>query len=378
MGPIIHVDKRLSRLLVIGTDEQISQVGHLLVLLDLAEPGAEIRLAVYKVEHVLAEDMLEDLRELVRALLEDEEDVEGQQPARSTRRTAADRRRVVTARDRDRTGQGVRRGDNEPLLLVDSRTNRLLAVGNDQQLSLLEEMLALLDVVPYEYEPISIEVYQPQFVEAAEVLDILDKLQITKQGGRVSPRDRARQGVDRQGRSVVPSQQEGPTPAQRLMEGQEGAALPGAEEFEVLVAVQESMNKLFVLATKRQHEQIADIVTHIDMEPDESQGAIQVYDLSYREPEAVAGMLQELLDAEREAKEGDKTVTIPGREDAAKVVALDEIFAIGVHGTTRQHDEIRKLLTILDRPQPQVLVEAILVQVSADDALRIGVSLKGL
>lgn len=373
-GPIIHVDERTNRLLVIGTHDEIAQVRELLALLDIEGYRGEIRLEVFQIKHVVVDDLVSQVSELVQALSQEDYDPDGdrgrdtrkrddQQPSRSRSRRPS--------RDSSRMSRGggmsmSRAGDDGPLLLADDRTNRLLVVGSDDQLALVKEMLALLDLPPYEYDVVEIKIYVPLYVEVAEALDILEKLEIIRKTGRVSPRERARGNrPDDQPRRPLGPTREGETPL-----------LPGEEEFEVKVAIQESVNKMFVLATVGQHEQIAEIMGHIDVEPDESLGGTQIYDLEHRTPEDVTDMLTRLLDAAKEDEQSDKNVQLPGREKEIRVESLDKIFAIGVHGTTKQHEEVKRLLKILDRPKPQVLVEAILVQVSATDALKLGITLK--
>jgi type II secretory pathway component GspD/PulD (secretin) len=204
-------------------------------------------------------------------------------------------------------------------------------------------------------------VYQPEFIEAAEALNILDKLGITR-AERLSPREQARRSATGRPQERTPS-----TPSSSI-------SPLGGEEPEIRIAVQESTNKMFVLATKAQHQDIAEIMKYLNQEPDELSSAIRIYPLENREPDAVAGMLEELLESEKKDVKGEKI--IPGKEDAPIIVALEDIFAIAVRGSKKQHEEIELIIEQLDKRLPQVLVEAILVQVNSSGTLDLGVALQ--
>jgi general secretion pathway protein D len=247
--------------------------------------------------------------------------------------------------------------------------------------------LKVLDVEPSEYYRRSLKIYQPQYVEAAEVQRIMDALGITETGEQ-APRDQARlegTGGARPGpaRSTPASTSSGAGTAGGLFSRGpgEGMLLPGQEEPEVRMAIQETTNKIYVLATEYQHRDIAEIMKHVDLEPDDDMGAIQIYQLENREPAVVKEMLDSLLEAEKEGKEAagegvERIVTIPGKEGAPIIVALEDIYAIAVRGSKKQHEEISKIIKQLDKRLPSVLVEAILVQVNTNDVLDLGVSLQ--
>jgi len=255
-------------------------------------------------------------------------------------------------------------GAQGPFVLADERTNRLIVVGNDMQIKQIRDLLELLDVESLQYGKARIVAYTLRYVEATEALQILDALQITRSERRRSARERAR------GRPRVAE----PVPPGGQVTTVEAQGLPGAEEFEIRAAVQESSNRIFILATNPQHDQIAHLLEEIDQEPEDKRGAIRIYFLENRDPEDVASMLQDLLESEKTGAEGK--VNIPGREGAPIIVALPEIYAVAVRGSAKQHDDIQRIIETLDKRLPQVLVEAILVQVSADDALNLGVSLQ--
>jgi type II secretory pathway component GspD/PulD (secretin) len=373
-GPILVPDVRTNRLFAIGNDEQIEQVKELMVLLDV---DIDLKLVPIQIKHVLAPDIAEQISSLITALTEQDSSESTSSASRS--RTVGARSQTGLRDSRSARGDYSRRrgsvssyfvetGDGGPLLLPDDRTNRLLVVATQKQLDMINELLPLLDVPPSEYDRMKLEIFQPEYVEAADVMKILDELAITKKDrSEMRPRERARTSD----RSLSPT-----TEQPRMTE--EGQIIPGLEEPEIRTAIHEITNRIFVYATEYQLRDIKEIMKHIDMDPNEHLGRIQVYPLENRDPEIVAGMLKELLESERTyTKEGTETVTsIPGREGAPIIVTLADIHAVAVRGSTRQHEEIKNIIKILDKRLAQVLVEAIMVRVSSSDALDLGVGLQ--
>ena len=353
-APFFYADDRTNRLFVIGTDEQIDEVQHLAFLLDVdIDDIEEVDLASIQISHVAVADLVKPLKDLYTALAPEEG--AGNAPAATTGK------QQTTTRPRPRrdgAAAGSRAGKTGPFLLPLETTNTLLVVGTEEQMELLDELIDILDVLPNEFGGVPrLEIYRPLFVEVAEARKIMDDLGITKKE-RLTPRDRAR-GVTTKTPARTDSQDETP--------------LPGAEEFEIRLALQEDLNKMFVFATEAQHKSIVQILEQIDEEPNELIGAIQIYPLENREPEDVASMLESLLESETTGADDKK---IPGKEGAPIIVALADIYAVAVRASVKQHKEIADIIKVLDKRLPQVLVEAILIQVSGDDGLNLGVSLQ--
>ena len=350
--PYFLADDRTSRLFVIGTDDQIEEIGFLLNLLDVDIDVLEIDLESFQIKNVLVDDLVKPLSDLYKALTPDT----AAAAAGATPATKSTETKRTPRTPRGATATGARIGKQGPFMLALESTNVLLVVGSYEQLLMIEDLIDVLDVEASGFGGVPrLEIYQPQFVEVAEARNIMDDLGITKKA-RSTPRDRAR-GAQ-------------PKTNQRL-EGETG--LPGAEEFEIRIALQEDLNKMLVIATELQHREIEKMLHHIDEEPNESAGAVQFYMLENREPEAVANMLTVLLEADQTGKDDKK---IPGVEGAPIIDSLDDIYAVAVRGTQKQHKEIAAIIKVLDKRLPEVLVEAILVQVSGDDGLNLGISLQ--
>lgn len=351
-GPFMLPLEAINVLIVVGSDEQIQMVEDLVGVLDV-DTGAAIppELAIIQISNVEVAELVGSLVSLYDAMVVEEDEVgkrtaaaaKGKKPAPATRRRPI----------RGRTG-GTKVGKTGPFMLPLESTNVLIVVGRAEQIEMVEELIEVLDVVPNEYGGVPrLEMYQPRFIAVAEAQRILDSLGITRKE-RPSARERAR-GAQ--------------TGAARQPEG----ALPGTEEFVIRIAMQEDLNKMFVLATEMQHREIASILEQVDEEPNEVAGAIQIYPLNNRDPADVASMLVDLLGADTMGADNKR---IPGMEDAPTIRALDDVHSVAVRGTPKQHREIAEIIKKLDIRLPQVLVEAILVQVSGDEGLDLGITLQ--
>ncbi len=381
-GPFLMADGRMHRLLIIGNQQQVDQVKEILGILDV---DRGIKLVPVQIKNVFAEDIAQQLAQLIKALTD--QDNSGSGVTTGGRKTGTSSRgisafgggsRALRSSGTTRGGRGsvstslIETGAKGPLLLPDERTNRLLIVGTSKDIKQVMDLLPLLDVPPSDYQKMQLKVYQPQYVEAAEVLKILDQLGITKSDQHVSPRDRARGVGNQPTRGFSLSNNQGGSAGGNTGTNAQGLAM--LEEPEIKVAVQESTNRIFVYADANQQQDIAKVMQHIDLEPNEAQGAIQVYFLQNRKPDVISDMLKNLLESEQ--VDAQKKVTVPGKENAPIIVPLNDIYGIAVRGSSKQHQEIAKIVKTLDKRLPQVLVEAILVQVNESDALTLGTSLK--
>jgi len=368
-GPYMLADERTNRLLVVGSQEQIDQVAQLLKLLDV-EHGPKIRLEVFQVKNVAVPEIEGQLSELVDVLnIQTPEYTPANQPQVLPQPAEPSPARRMDERSRRRSE--TRQEKQGPYIIADERTNRVLVVGTDEQIDLARQILSLLDIAS-SYQLV-LKVYAPQYVDATEVVKILDELGITRKE-ELRPRQEARYGeagAPRISRQTTPTPSPASTTPSATSSG-EALVAPGLEEPQILVAVHEATNRIFVYATETQQNEIATIIKDIDVPPTEEMGAVQIYQLENQEAEFVAGKLKALMESERLSS--DQKTTIPGIEGAPVIEPLEDIFAVGVRGSAKQQQEIKKIIEGIDRRMPQVLIEAILVQVSVDDALKLGVT----
>ncbi|KPK76530.1 MAG: hypothetical protein AMJ79_06335, partial [Phycisphaerae bacterium SM23_30] len=394
--PYIFGDERNLRLLVVGSEDQIQQVRELLTLLDVVE-GPEIKLIDVRIQHVWADEIAQQLNELLLALNERElpTTFTGQSSSsgfggRST--AGADLFPGETGRGIGREGQTERTSQsliNQPgkvgptgaFLLVDAKTNRLLIVGSQEQIDQIIELLVVLDVPPNERNKLNLWIYPAQYVEVTEIERILNQLGLTQTSEQAPYRERIGEGtLPAAGTSQIIQSEPAAGAAEpigTLVAGPEGQTVTGGpQEPEIRIAIQETTNRIFILATEYQLLDIKEIISQVDIDQGELLGAAQIYYLENQEPTEVKNMLDELFEAEREIQGVDQTVHIPGKPGAPIIVAFDKAYAIAVQASKKDQEKIKALIEILDKRPAQVLVEAVLVQVSASESLKLGIGLQ--
>ncbi len=383
-GPMLYVDVRTSRIFAIGDEEGLIQVKELLSLIDVPS-GPEIKLYPIEIKHVLADEVAAQIVGLMQDLNKDE----SAKSANNTSRNATAQRRgghanrnrantnqpnLNNSRSRtSRSGSGsqvFKVSDMGPYIHIDIRTNRMLILGSQDQLDQIIELLQLLDVPPREYEMLTLNVYTPQFVEAEECRKILNDLGIIQ-----TRQSTARSRANRRSNNTGGAQGSTADANRSSLIPTDPELLPGEQEAEIRVAVQQATNTMFVLATQRQHVVISEIMTKVDNEVNKL-GDIRIYALENRDPKFVADMLKELMESSQLQVTQNNATRIPGVEGAPIIVPLADIYSVAVRGSKKQHADIEKIITNLDRRLPSVLVEAILVTVNIDDKIDLGVSLK--
>jgi general secretion pathway protein D len=138
-----------------------------------------------------------------------------------------------------------------------------------------------------------------------------------------------------------------------------------------LSLVEDQLNNRIVLGGNRMLRQdLRHFLQSIDR-PADSAGSITVVPLSYSDATALKGILEEIVNAERgqggagEAGDGGRTGT---RHSIQADVATNSLLISAPPALTAQ---LRKAVERIDRPRQQVLIEAVLAEISQDQATRL-------
>ncbi len=239
--------------------------------------------------------------------------------------------------------------ETPPFIDVDERTNRLILIGEGDDLDELEELIAILDVERKDFQ--EIRFYDLTYLSAEDALASLMDLGLAGAEGIGTGAARARQ------------QRAGGAAAEEV--GGRGAA--------PRVSILRATNTLIVSATAEEHRRIEIFLTEADKKREE-QANVRIYTLERRNPEDVAGWLKSVFQAD---SIDPKTKTpIPGIEGAPEIVPVQDTNSIIVSATPAQHSQIESLLIELDATQPQVLLECTLVEVTNRDDEDIGLELE--
>jgi len=239
----------------------------------------------------------------------------------------------------------------EVYLDADERTNRILMIGLEEQLAVVEQLIDSLDVEKQDLR--ALRLYDIQYVDAEEVVEKLGELEIISGTGT------------RADRSRITSRTQKPTRA---------AATAAAETEEPLeeepqVVIIESTNSLLVNATDRQHIQIATIISYIDSETLEETIPYKIYSLENQSPEDLAEVLNKLVQEVAKEKKDDKIQKTASSEKREQIVIVpdENTFSIIVYASQKNQKWIETLIEKLDKRRPQVLIDVSLVEITEDD-----------
>jgi general secretion pathway protein D len=238
---------------------------------------------------------------------------------------------------------------------ADERTNRILIIGFEEQLAIVDSLIDILDVEQQDIRVLRL--YDIQNVGAEEVKKKLEELGII--GASASNL------VSRYAGVVTSGEQPAPVPAP-----QAPATGGGSQELlmgEPQVVIVEATNSLLVNAAPEQHVQIATIISYVDNETQQRAIPYEIYPLENQSPTALAGVLQKLIQETITDREGKIQQTIKKTEENIIIVPDENTFSIIVYANKKNQEWIKKLIKTLDRRRPQVLIDVMLVEVTKDD-----------
>ncbi len=251
----------------------------------------------------------------------------------------------------------------EPTVYLDAdeRTNRILMIGLEHQLAIVDELITALDVKQQDLR--TLRMYDIQYVGAEDVVDTLNQLGIISAAPtatRRPTRARTTRTTTTQAKSSA-----------RSAAAASGAAQEPTDQPQVVII--ESTNSLLVNATAEQHARIATIIGYVDSEQLQTATNYVVYPLENQDPEELAAVLDQLISetiTQKDAKDSkiQRTTTTSRIEDEIVVVPDPATYSLIVYANKRNQQWIRTLIEQLDEYRAQVLIDLTLVEISQLDA----------
>jgi type II secretory pathway component GspD/PulD (secretin) len=264
---------------------------------------------------------------------------------------------IVSAEGQSASRQGKGSGGSraagfgQPVYLdTDERTNRILMIGYEEQLALLENMVDALDVVQEDLR--TPKTYNVKHIMAQEALEKLQEMEVLVPSA-VST------GRPRMGASGTPSAKAGRMDSDVLTEGP-------------VVSVLEATNQLLIKATEEQHVQISKFLDHIDVSPEDMR-TLQVYEIKHVDAEEVRNKLEELdvIGVGPVTSRRITATTRPTKPETARasttsttstaevlvgkpqVVVTESTNSLLVNATAEQHDQIATIINYVDSKMPE-------------------------
>jgi len=244
---------------------------------------------------------------------------------------------------------------------ADERTNRILMIGHEVELAIVDDLIDALDVEQQDLR--SLRMYEIQHVDAKEVRGKLEELGVIGASrstpGRITGARAAAPGAPAQ-----PGGAPSPTPAAAPSAGGQ-AELP-TEAMQVVVI--ESTNSLLVNASPEQHALIATIIAYVDSETLQQAIPYVVYPLENQKPTDLAEVLNKLIQETIRDDKGKIQQVIKRQEDDIVIVPDENTFSLIVFASKKNQEWISNLVKSLDKRRPQVLIDVTLVEVTKGDA----------
>jgi len=317
---------------------RIQRIEDLLAIVDVPGPPKEFKLRI--LNYTLAESLVPKIQALAEQLGTVNITVGTTTPTP----TPAPTPRAVRARQPVQPQPPAAETAKKTAVFIDfdKRTNRILMIGLTNEITAVEQIIDSLDVPQQDLR--IVREYEIQYVDTDKIVEALKEFGIIVSAGAAAP-------------AAGPA---GEKPAQAGAAGTVSLDQPQVVKLE-------ATNSLLVNATPEQHIQISRIVSYIDREPVEAAIPYRIYRLENQEPEALATVLNGLIEKTIKDKEGKIQQTIKYSEESIAVVPDKNTFSLIVYASKKNQEWIGNLIKSLDRRRPQVLIDVSLVEITRDD-----------
>ena len=360
LGAVTEIATR-GTIIVTGYAYRMNRVEQLLDVVD--KPGNPKQFKFRQLKYTMASTLAPKIKALVEQLGDMSISI-GVTPAATTPQQP--RRPSGVRQPTPQPTPAATAGSTKPSIYLDSdeRTNRILMIGQEEELAVVEKLIDTLDIAQQDIR--SLRVYEIQHVDAEEVRKKLEELGVigpsrtsTGTSGRITSRT-ATPGAPGQPAAS-------PTPAPAVSASPEGE-LP-TEEMQVVVI--ESTNSLMVNASPEQHALVATIISYVDSESEQKSIPYKVYPLQNQSPDHIAEVLKKLLEDVIKDKEGKIEKVVKKTEDEIIVVPDANTFSLIVYANKKNQDWVADLIKTLDKRRPQVLIDVTLVEITKADSFNL-------
>ena len=375
-------------LLVTTYAYRMERVEQLLQLID--QPGEPKKFRFRQLRYTMAKTLADKVKAMAEQMLEMVSvTVAESDPAANVARTPGEsdiayRTRLAQVRAQQtalRATQQIARAqlgqETKPTVYLDAdeRTNRVLMIGAEKQLGILEQLVDALDVEQQDLR--ALQLYRMKHVDAEEVarklheLGIISKLPDGSTASRY-PTTPARitpqlPGQPRPATPQAPEPQVAPTT--------EVTEKGLVEEPQVVVV--EATNSLLVNATAEQHAKITRIIEYVDSETLTDEIPYKIYPLENSSPKHLAEVLQNLIqETVEQQKEGGKIEkVVVNKDEKIKIVPDPNTYSLIVYANKKNQEWISTLVSQLDKRRPQVLIDVTLVAIQKHDKFDMEINL---
>lgn len=336
----IHANIAANQIVAVGTEADIEKIKDLVAMIDIY--GDNMVLEVVDLQYADSQLLAEKLGQLFT------DEKKNQQTSGTESHDSR-----ITAVNQPVSAEGIFSPQSQVFIQALGRTNQLVIKAYRADIERLKKLIEKLDSY---VEPVT-QNYQLVYIDAAEIFTGLERilnLDIANTRSRES-RDKS------QGLTLI-----------------------------------SKTNSILLTGPPSAHRIMASIVENIDKPSTYETGMIRIYKLENADVDEVAKTVTELLEADSKEKENSSKVSFSQKQAAqgssgsqagfaqseefvpqieARVSVSKSTNSIVVQATARQHRELEKLIEELDTRRRQVLIEAMIVEVTTTDNLNVGVEL---
>jgi len=351
-------------LIVTEFANRMGRIEELLALID--KPGEPKKFKFRQLKYTMASTMAPKIKSLMEQMGNISITVAAKEPTQAPSAPVRGRRITQPQPQPQPAQPGQQLQSNIPAVYLDfdERTNRILMIGLENELKIVESLVDTLDVVQQDLR--TLRLYEIQNVGAEEVKIKLAEIGIISSAGGTK---RTTRDISRPGQPPTQPQPGQPTPST--------TAEALTEEPQVVII--EATNSLLVNATPEQHAQIAMIIGYVDSEQLQTAIDYRVYPLENQDPEKLATVLTKLIQETTETKDekGAKiqTVTAKKTEEDITIVPDPKTYSLIVYASKKNQVWINALIKSLDDYRPQVLLDATLVEITKTDEFKLDLDL---
>ena len=367
LGVKITEISEMGTLVVTGYAYRMARIEELLEMID--QPGAPKQFRFRPLRYTMAKTLAPKIKTLVEQL---EEEISitvsaeaaapqpvkqrpGESSAAYRARLARERRKQPVGRPPTKRAEPAAKAPSV-YLDFDERTNRVLMIGFENELNIVEELIDSLDVEQQDLR--TLHLYEIQNVDAEEVRNKLSELGIIS-AAKTTQRSTTTQrpGAPKPGTKPTPSAATSGTAEEALVE-------------EPQIVIIEATNSLLVNATAEQHARIALIIAYVDTITLDITIPYVVYPLENQDPVELAAVLNQLVSetvTSKDAKGAKIEKTTKRTEDAPTIIPDPKTYSLIVYASKKDQQWISSIIQQLDQYRPQVLLDVMLVEITKND-----------
>jgi len=260
----------------------------------------------------------------------------------------------------------------DALIVAYQPTNTIIVTDSESNIRRLLQILDAIDVESFRQELAVIKIEHADAATLGEQLSEIYGADMTAQAGGANAGQRRARARQAAAVGQVPNGV---------------AAGVGAIGPTVSILPDERTNSLLVMASRQQLSDIRGLIEKLDI-PVRGQGRIQVYYLKHADSEELSETLNSLLGGGGSSGGGSRS-SLPGSASNAvqnlrstvtplaegvTVTADPATNALVIQASKEAYDTLEKVIAKLDVSRPQVLVEALIVEVDITDSLDLGFS----